>query len=553
MPTRPSIQALPQSSSSNTHAHQQPLHHLYPLFAALTFHVLSPKIDLARVYQCIDDLGGRCVGPEQARFVITALRGRPRLSRALGEWIDAVVVVSEEWIYESYERCLSAATEDENGGIPRLPERDKYLLLRPQVELEVISCPMRKRKRRGSEEKGEQEDEGEAREDDSSEEEGDIEMYSEDVKLEDIPRLCILRPCPLTCVNQDIIDAIKPILLYREYEDRDQVNSNVLSYRRSLSMLKSVPRRIRSGKEAMKLADVGEKVASRIDEYLSTGTVAESQNILSSSRYQALNEFASVYTIGKVTAKELYDKWNCRTLEDVRKHYEFLAGEAPEVREKEKIRRRKLGGMLHVDIVEAWMGLKSELDTPDEVQEIADCAMEHLSALLDGCQYTITGGYRRGKPQSNDVDIVFCPPREGQDVGLLRDLTLRLSTVDIITHVLHTTSREAETPIHSTPNNFDNLDKAFVIFRLPGKERLHRRVDLISAPKERYAAAVLSWSGSMMFERDLRRHIERRGLKFRAGLIDPSTTTEINLPTEREIFDYVGLRYVPPELRNADG
>lgn len=33
----------------------------------------------------------------------------------------------------------------------------------------------------------------------------DIEMYDEDMKLEDIPRLCVLRPSPLVCVNQDIV------------------------------------------------------------------------------------------------------------------------------------------------------------------------------------------------------------------------------------------------------------------------------------------------------------------------------------------------------------
>ena len=66
------------------------------------------------------------------------------------------------------------------------------------------------------------------------------------------------------------------------------------------------------------------------------------------------------------------------------------------------------------------------------------------------------------------------------------------------------THREADQPIHASAQNFDNLDKAFVIFKLPGKSRKHRRVDLISAPRERYAAAVLSWSGSMMFERDLK-------------------------------------------------
>lgn len=70
--------------------------------------------------------------------------------------------------------------------------------------------------------------------------------------------------------------------------------------------------------------------------------------------------------------------------------------------------------------------------------------------------------------------------------------------------------RETGTPLHHGGANFDNLDKAFVILRLPGEKRLHRRVDLICAPPERYAAAVLSWSGSMMYERDLRRWAEDR-------------------------------------------
>ena len=45
----------------------------------------------------------------------------------------------------------------------------------------------------------------------------------------------------------------------------------------------------------------------------------------------------------------------------------------------------------------------------------------------------------------------------------------------------------------------------------------------------------------------------RRGVKFKAGIVIPNTGEEILLQTEREIFEYLGLRYVPPELRNADG
>jgi hypothetical protein len=39
-----------------------------------------------------------------------------------------------------------------------------------------------------------------------------------------------------------------------------------------------------------------------------------------------------------------------------------IAEESEEVRLKEKLRRRKGGGMSQVDIVEEWMLLKDELD-----------------------------------------------------------------------------------------------------------------------------------------------------------------------------------------------
>lgn len=93
MPSRPPV--LPYNSSSSSSQlhqnHSNPTHRLYPLFAQLSFHIVTAKIDedLSRVYQCVDALGGKCVGPEQARFLITALKGRARLLRAIGE--DLVV------------------------------------------------------------------------------------------------------------------------------------------------------------------------------------------------------------------------------------------------------------------------------------------------------------------------------------------------------------------------------------------------------------------------------------------------------------------------------
>lgn len=174
---------------------------------------------------------------------------------------------------------------------------------------------------------------------------------------------------------------------------------------------------------------------------------------------------------------------------------------------------------------------------------------EHLRALRGDTQQVIAGGFRRGKQDTSDVDVIFTAglykshsfypdstnphphpnlhPSQSQtdtastldpdtDVfgtspdaadGLLFRLVRRLCRLGIITHVLQLTQRSRVGPLHSSGANFDNLDKAFVILKIGGK---HRRVDLICSPRARYAAAVLSWSGSMMFERDLRRYAEDR-------------------------------------------
>ncbi|WWC89146.1 uncharacterized protein L201_004064 [Kwoniella dendrophila CBS 6074] len=593
MPTRPPVQPLPSSSSSSIQQRQQ--HHydpsipLYKLFSNLTFHIITAKLEneLTKIYSCIDELGGKSVRIEDCKLIISAIKGKPRLIRSLGEWFDKKTILTPEYISDAYTNALTYATQIDPLHPPKLPDRSKYIIshglrivtpifhspiyvkreirdvkLEEEAEEEEdMRPPMKKRKiaqQEIDEKPGIKPQINHDGHDKNSSAQldlmSDMTLVSEDTKFEDIPALCIHRGSPLKCVNQNMLDAIRPIFEEREFEENQQKNSNVLSYRRSLSV--TVPRPIRSGKEAMKLLGVGDKVAQRVDEYLQTGKIEESFKILSSSRFQSLKLFSSVYTIGNFKAKELYDNHYCRTLADVKNHFEAIEEESPEVRLKDKLRRRRKGRMKQVEIVEEWIKLKDELDQKiprEEVEEIAACVMEHLDAYVPGCQYTICGGYRRGKSESNDVDIVFAPPGVDQDIGLLRDLYMRMSDLGIITHVLHVTHRDANTPIHASSQNFDNLDKAFVILKLPGPGRLHRRVDLISSPADRYSAAVLSWSGSMMFERDLKRYTENvRGFKFRAGLLEMSTGDEVYLETERDIFQFLGLRYVPPELRNAD-
>lgn len=121
--------------------------------------------------------------------------------------------------------------------------------------------------------------------------------------------------------------------------------------------------------------DVGDKVKQRIDEYLSQGYISESRSILTDQRYIALEEFSSIYSIGKATAVELWNR-GCRTVHDIQKlycgedeseedeHEMSYDEERRERRQKRKIKERKrAGNMKRSEIVCAWLDIKDELDS----------------------------------------------------------------------------------------------------------------------------------------------------------------------------------------------
>jgi len=92
-----------------------------------------------------------------------------------------------------------------------------------------------------------------------------------------------------------------------------------------------------------------------------------------------------------------------------------------------------------------------------EVEQIVRTVMKELEAIQPGCTHTIAGGfdplllfhiddpdlcypssYRRGKPESNDVDIVVTHPNADQKRirELCQQLTDVLSEKGLVTHVM---------------------------------------------------------------------------------------------------------------------
>ncbi|GAA5906148.1 hypothetical protein JCM6882_006059 [Rhodosporidiobolus microsporus] len=353
----------------------------------------------------------------------------------------------------------------------------------------------------------------------------------------EVAPLACMRYSPRPCVNQRLVDALKPLREWRLVQFGPN-SPEAISYCTAVSAIIACPYKLASGQEAREqLHKVGEKLAIKIDEFLQTGRIQEAVDLAQNARYQSLRSLMTVHSVGHHKAKELYEQ-GYRSAEDLRKSGKF---------DKE---------FLYHDDVQLPIPRK-------EVESIKEFVQLQVDRIERGAHIVIAGGYRRGKLQSNDVDLLITyPHQDGKERGILRKLCRRLEAKGFIPPSGLLSFSEPAT-LRSIRENkrassFDSLDKALVVFRHPANSTtrprdVYRRVDLIVARWPSFGAAVVGWSGSTQFERDLRKHAEKMGLKFDSGGLRVRGTHEV-IPTvmEQDVFRALKLKYIPPEYRNAD-
>ncbi|KAG1746475.1 hypothetical protein EDB19DRAFT_1689817 [Suillus lakei] len=370
-----------------------------------------------------------------------------------------------------------------------------------------------------------------------------------------------LRSSPLVCPNQSLVKEIDVIRRSRNIEGEER---SMLSYSRAISVIKAYPYviTVRNFQDLHEIPFLGEKILSMIEEFLKTGRITEARKLLADPRFQSLSTFVTIHGIGPYTARRLYDL-GLRTLEELERYYEVIPGvsdeetmslldaEASATTEAAVEQSIKIGLALRHDL--------SQTIPREEVEEINRTIMRELSHVQKGCTSVIAGGYRRGKPQSNDVDIVITHTDwnlGSQKVkGLCRKLVQRLHEQGFVTHVMQLSGFHQHNVLRT--HHWDSLEKALTVFVWPhnsSRRRVYRRVDLIFAAPEVFWTAVVGWTGSTMFERDLRLWAkQQKGMKFDSSGISRRHDSKLYYPrSERDVFKVLGLVYVHPTLRNAD-
>ncbi|XP_055969448.1 DNA-directed DNA/RNA polymerase mu [Sorex fumeus] len=355
-----------------------------------------------------------------------------------------------------------------------------------------------------------------------------------------LPYAC-QRPTPLTHHNTCLSDALE---LLAEAAGFDGSEGRSLSFSRAASVLKALPGPLTDPSQLQALPHFGEHSQRIIQELLEEGVCEEVEKVRRSERYQAMKLFTGIFGVGVRIA----DQWfrdGLRTLEDLREQPQRLS------------QQQEVG-------LEHFRDLSTPVQWPD-VEALQQLVVAAVDRALPGASVTLTGGFRRGKRQGHDVDFLITHPQEGREAGLLPTVLQHLKEQGLLLyHQYHRRHKAAARPQHS--HIMDAFERSFCIFCLPlppgtaGEDPLQPgpawkavRVDLVVAPDSEFPFALLGWTGSKHFERELRRFSRKeRGLWLNShGLWDPQQKRCFHATSEEDIFRQLDLDYLPPEQRNA--
>ncbi|XP_078284836.1 DNA-directed DNA/RNA polymerase mu [Rhinoraja longicauda] len=376
-----------------------------------------------------------------------------------------------------------------------------------------------------------------------------------------------------TLRNKNILftEALKVLA---ESAELSESEGRYLAFSRASSILKSLPYTVTKMEDLQGIPSLGVHSRKVIKEILEVGTCSEVGNILQNERYHTLKRFTSIFGVGVKTA----DKWyreGLRTLDQLRASDGKLT------------KQQEAGLLYHNDLCVPVT--RAEADWIKHIVERA------VHKFLPAAVITLTGGFRRGKEWGHDIDLLITHPEEGQEEGIIYQVVNWMTTKglilydDIMANSSKGRSKGAEI--------FDHFEKCFSIFKLEkesvnnlgaeklslcdslagdqtrgggltaGTETSHQvtvvgpgdrdwkavRVDLVVAPFSQHAYALLGWTGSRLFERDLRRyakHLKNMSLSSHS-LFDNEQNIYLPAATEEEIFAHFGLEYIPPQERNA--
>ncbi len=295
----------------------------------------------------------------------------------------------------------------------------------------------------------------------------------------------------------------------------------IRSYRNAASVVDGYPEPLSAivkdpGQKLTDVPGIGKGIASAIEEIEQRGSFERRDQMLELYPPTAL-ELLNIQGLGPKSIKLLFDTYRVSTIDGLEK-----------LCQEQKLRELpRMGAKLEEKVLRsiAQYRQRSGRFLMSFAQGVAQELTEYLMAVEGVEQVTAAGSLRRGKETVGDLDLLATGP--GAAAALEK-------------FVKHP-------KVHEVLGHGEN--KASVRFGLEGLQ-----VDLRALPREHFGAALQYFTGSK--EHNI--HLRTRALKMGYTLSEYSlarveSKEPVAAATEEEIYEKLGLAWIPPELRENQG
>lgn len=337
--------------------------------------------------------------------------------------------------------------------------------------------------------------------------------------------------------NEKIISEFEKLLEQIKYEIDHSINRKTQianTYRLKqimnvIQILKKYDKEIKSGEQVKHLKGVGLGTVSRINEILEKGRLAEIKLDEEQRKYsEAINELKQIIGIGPRTAYDLVTLYNIKTIPELMKAYNE--------------------GRIELN-AEILLGLKyhnvyQENIPREEIIKIDNFFEITMKEMDPDLIHVICGSYRRMKPISNDIDVLISHPK-------IKTRFQLESSPNYLRLLVENLRKKKFLVDDLTDKNFTVKYMGFCQYSEGKKKFPIRRIDMIYVPYDSFYAALLHFTGSGSFNEKIRSLAKELGYKLNEfGLFKlKNGETKIKISSEKDIFEKLGLEYIPPENR----
>lgn len=291
--------------------------------------------------------------------------------------------------------------------------------------------------------------------------------------------------------------------------------------------------------QGFKSTQLKSKSLQKIRDILATGTCKEIEALKSDPTFWCCRNLQRCPDIGPVKAQQLMDAHGITSLE----HLRTVAQDQPDL-----LTRAQHIGLRHLEDLETRI--------PYTEMEVWNTLM-HLSAEAIGCSPRDTcmvGSFRRRATTCGDVDFYIAVDSTTKDQPKPYG-----NCIPRMIESLHTQGILAKEDIIS-----QGPKKLMCVGRIQ-ETTPFRHIDVFVHTRDVFPFAILHSTGSKDFNVDMRKHalqlgwsLSERGLAQGTRGGPPPTQEDIQtrigkntIETEADIFDFLGVHYVPPHKRQG--